>query len=195
MIPVVTPAEMRAIDAAAAEPVEELVDRAGAAVARVARTMLGGTYGRVVNVIAGPGNNGADGRVAADRLAREGSRFACSTSTTVPPALPPSDLVIDAAFGTGFHGAWKAPAIGDAMVLAVDIPSGVDGNTGAAGPGTLGADVTVTFAAAKPGLYFGKGRELAGDIRVVDIGLDVSSATVHVVEASDVCALDRSPRR
>ncbi len=55
--------------------------------------------------------------------------------------------------------------------------------------------MTVTFAAAKPGLYFGKGRELAGDIRVVDIGLDVSSATVHVVEAVRRGALDRSSRR
>ena len=65
-------------------------------------------------------------------LPREGSRFACSTSPTVPPVLPPADLVIDAAYGTGFHGVWKAPAIGDAPVLAVDIPSGVDGLTGAA---------------------------------------------------------------
>jgi ADP-dependent NAD(P)H-hydrate dehydratase / NAD(P)H-hydrate epimerase len=94
--------------------------------------------------------------------------------------------VIDAAFGTGFRGDWRAPAVGDAMVLAVDIPSGVDGNTGSAGPATLAADVTVTFAAGKPGLYLGRGRRLSGDIQVVDIGLDVSSATAHVVEASDV---------
>jgi NAD(P)H-hydrate epimerase len=177
---------MRAIDAAAPEPVGELVDRAGAAVAQIARTMLGGTYGRVVNVIAGPGNNGADGRVAADRLARRGVKVRVFDVATCPAALPPADLVIDAAFGTGFRGVWRAPAIGDAMVLAVDIPSGVDGNTGLAGSTTLRADVTVTFAAAKPGLYFGDGRRLAGEIHVVDIGLDVSSATVHVVEASDV---------
>jgi NAD(P)H-hydrate epimerase len=186
VIPVVTPAEMQAIDAAAAEPAEQLIDRAGAAVARVARTMLGGTYGRVVNVIAGPGNNGADGRVAADRLDRRGVKVRLFDVATCPPALPPADLVIDAAFGTGFRGVWRAPAIGAAMVLAVDIPSGVDGSTGSAGPETLRADVTVTFAAGKPGLYFGMGRQLAGDVRVVDIGLDVSSATVQVVEASDV---------
>ncbi len=177
---------MRAIDAAASESVEQLVDRAGSAVARVARTMLGGTYGRVVNVIAGPGNNGSDGRVAADRLARRGVKVRVFDVATCPPTLPPSDLVIDAAFGTGFRGAWRAPAIGDAMVLAVDIPSGVDGNTGSAGAETLRADATVTFAAAKPGLYLGIGRRLAGDIHVVDIGLDVSSATAYVVEASDV---------
>jgi ADP-dependent NAD(P)H-hydrate dehydratase / NAD(P)H-hydrate epimerase len=177
---------MRAIDAAAPEPTEQLVDRAGAAVARVARTMLGGTYGRVVNVIVGPGNNGADGRVAAERLAERGVKVRVFEVATCPAELPPADLVIDAAFGTGFHGVWRAPAIDDARVLAVDIPSGVDGNTGMASAGTLPADVTVTFAAAKPGHYLGNGRDLAGDVRVVDIGLDVSSATVHVVEPSDV---------
>jgi ADP-dependent NAD(P)H-hydrate dehydratase / NAD(P)H-hydrate epimerase len=186
VIPVVTPAEMRAIDAAAIESTGQLVDRAGAAVARVARTMLGGTYGRVVNVIAGPGNNGADGRAAADRLARRGMTVRVFDVAMCPPVLPPADLVIDAAYGTGFHGSWRAPAVGDAMVLAVDIPSGVDGSTGTAGPSTLAADVTVTFAAGKPGLYIGRGRRLAGEIRVVDIGLDVSSATVHVVERADV---------
>jgi NAD(P)H-hydrate epimerase len=188
VIPVVTPAEMRAIDAAADASTEQLVDRAGAAVARVARTMLGGTYGRVVNVIAGPGNNGADGRAAADRLVRRGVKVRVFDATTCPPVLPPADLLIDAAYGTGFHGSWKAPVVGDAKVLAVDIPSGVDGNTGSAHPTTLAADTTVTFAAGKPGLYLGRGRELAGEITVADIGLDVSSATVHVVEASDVSA-------
>ena len=64
VIPIVTPEEMGAIDAAAPEPVEVLVERAGSAVARLAREMLGGTYGRTVNVIAGKGNNGNDGRVA-----------------------------------------------------------------------------------------------------------------------------------
>ena len=72
MIPVVTPEEMRAVDAAAIEPAEVLIGRAGTAVARVALSMLGGSYGRRVIVIAGPGNNGADGRVAADRLRRRG---------------------------------------------------------------------------------------------------------------------------
>src|SRR5262249_38322622 len=75
VIPVVTPEEIRAIDAAATEPVEILIDRAGAAVARAAIDMLGGTYGRRVVVIAGRGNNGADGRAAARRLARRGVRI------------------------------------------------------------------------------------------------------------------------
>ena len=74
-----------------------------------------------------------------------------------PPTLPPADLVIDAAYGTGFHGEWRAPRVGAAPVLAVDIPSGVDGLTGEAGRGVLAADRTVTFAAFKPGLLFGPG--------------------------------------
>ena len=55
MIPVVTPEEMRAIDAAAPEPVDVLIERAGAALARAAVRMLGGTYGRRVVVVAGQG--------------------------------------------------------------------------------------------------------------------------------------------
>ena len=72
MIPVLTPEEMGEVDRAAAEPVEVLIGRAGAAVARSAVAMLGGTYGRRVVVIAGKGNNGNDGRSAAERLARAG---------------------------------------------------------------------------------------------------------------------------
>ncbi len=68
MIPVVTPVEMAEIDAASPEPVDVLVGRAGAAVARAVLEELGGGYGRRVVVLAGPGSNGADGRVAAERL-------------------------------------------------------------------------------------------------------------------------------
>ena len=65
---------MGAIDAAAPEPVEVLIGRAGGAVARAAVRMLGGTYGRRVVVVAGKGNNGNDGREAARRLRRRGVR-------------------------------------------------------------------------------------------------------------------------
>ena len=186
MIPVVTPDEMRAVDAAALEPVEVLIERAGRAVARCARHMLGGTYGRTVHVIAGKGNNGADGRTAARVLRDAGVRVTILEAADVPAELPPADLVIDAAYGTGFHGEWTAPSVGTAAVLAVDVPSGIDALTGAAGPGVLPADVTVTFQALKPGLVFGAGARLAGDIVVADIGLDVSGADQHVVEHADV---------
>jgi ADP-dependent NAD(P)H-hydrate dehydratase / NAD(P)H-hydrate epimerase len=193
VIPIVTPEEMRAIDAAAPEPVEELIGRAGRATARVALDMLGGAYGRVVDVIAGRGNNGNDGRTAGVHLARRGVKVRVIDAESVPPVLPACDLVIDAAYGTGFRGDWTAPGIVSAsgerpLVLAVDIPSGVDALTGHAGPGVLAADRTVTFQALKPGLVFGDGAALSGLIDVVDIGLDVSGSTQHVVEGSDVSA-------
>lgn len=188
MIPVVTPGEMGAIDAAAPEPVDVLIGRAGAAVAQAAVELLGGTYGRRVVVLAGKGNNGNDGRAAAAILARRGVRVEVLPADLAPPRLPIADLVIDAAYGTGFRGAYDAPDEGGARVLAVDIPSGVDGNTGVAAGRVLAAERTVTFAALKPGLLFHDGLRLAGDVRTVDIGLDVSSATVHQVESSDVAS-------
>jgi ADP-dependent NAD(P)H-hydrate dehydratase / NAD(P)H-hydrate epimerase len=193
VIPIVTPDEMRAIDAAAPEPVEELIDRAGRATARVALDMLGGAYGRVVAVIAGQGNNGNDGRTAGAYLERRGVKVRLIDAASAPAVLPACDLVIDAAYGTGFRGDWTAPEIVSSngarpLVLAVDIPSGVDALTGDAGPGVLAADRTVTFQALKPGLVFGDGAELSGLVDVVDIGLDVSRSTQHVVEGSDVSA-------
>jgi len=183
VIPILTPAEMKAVDADAPEPVEELIDRAGAAVARAAIDLLGGTYGRRIVVIAGPGNNGADGRVAAARLRARGARV-----EVVEPgvaSLPRCDLVVDAAYGTGFHGTWSPPVLeGDPLVLAVDIPSGVDGLTGAADGDVLRADRTVTFAALKPGLLFAD----VGAVELVDIGLDVSHARAHLVTDDDVRA-------
>jgi NAD(P)H-hydrate epimerase len=186
VIPIVTPKEMAAVDAAATEPVDVLIGRAGWATARAARRMMGGTYGRVVNVIAGPGNNGADGQAAGRFLGRRGVKVRVFGASDCPPALPPADLVIDAAYGTGFHGEWRAPRVGRTPVLAVDIPSGVNGLTGEAGRGVLAADRTVTFAALKPGLLLGAGRNLAGDVEVADIGLDTSSTHAYAVEAADV---------
>ncbi|HEX4866960.1 MAG TPA: NAD(P)H-hydrate dehydratase [Acidimicrobiales bacterium] len=188
MIPVLLPAEMAAVDAAAPEPVEVLIERAGAAVAREALRLLGGAYGRRVVVVAGKGNNGADGRAAAVRLRRRGVRVEVVEAVDAPAPLPAADLVVDAAYGTGLRGAYDAPDAGGTPVLAVDIPSGVDGITGETGGRVLEARRTVTFAALKPGLLLGPGRRLAGEVVVADIGLDVSRATAHVVEAADVAA-------
>jgi NAD(P)H-hydrate epimerase len=80
-------------------------------------------------------------------------------------------------------------------VLAVDIPSGVDGRTGEAEGEALAAERTVTFAALKPGLLLGRGPELAGEVRVADIGLDVGRAMTAVVEDDDVAVwLPARPR-
>lgn len=186
MLPVLTPSEMAAVDAAAPAPVEVLIERAGAAVARMALDMLGGGYGRRVVVLAGPGNNGADGRAAARRLRRRGTRVEVVEVRAVPEPLTPCDLVVDAAFGTGFRGEHTAPDPGAAPVLAVDIPSGVSGLTGEVSGHALGAVRTVTFAALKPGLLFAPGRDLAGAVSVADIGLDVGPSDTGLVEETDV---------
>ncbi|MCB0955448.1 MAG: NAD(P)H-hydrate dehydratase [Ilumatobacter sp.] len=189
MVPIVTPEEMRTVDAEATEPTDVLIARAGGAVARAALRMLGGTYGRVVNVVAGKGNNGADGRVAAARLAERGVKVRVFDAAGCPSDLPPADLVIDAAYGTGFRGEWNPPEVGDAMVLAVDIPSGVDALTGGAAGPVLAADRTVTFAALKPGLLFPPGSDLAGAVEVADIGLGAGVARhahAALVQGADV---------
>ena len=194
MIPIVTPTEMGEIDRAAPEPVDVLIGRAGGAVARSAVAMLGGTYGRRVVVLAGKGNNGNDGREAARRLRRRGVAVTVLDATDRPSTIPPCDLFIDAAYGTGFRGEYEAPVVGSGtLVLAVDIPSGVDGLTGAAGVGVVAADRTVTFAALKPGLLLEPGVSLAGRVDIADIGLDVSSARSWLVQAHDVA--DWLPRR
>jgi ADP-dependent NAD(P)H-hydrate dehydratase / NAD(P)H-hydrate epimerase len=188
MLPVLTPDEMAAVDATAPEPVDVLIERAGAAVAREALDLMGGAYGRRVVVVAGKGNNGSDGRAAARRLERRGVGVQVIAAPDAPDTLPAADLVIDAAYGTGFRGEYVAPDAAGAPVLAVDIPSGVDGVTGEAAGRPLHAARTVTFAALKPGLLFHPGRTLAGTVTLADIGLDVSEARIGVVEAADVAA-------
>src|SRR5438874_5966805 len=107
---------MKAVDEAAPEPTEVLVHRAGGAVARVAVDMLGGVYGRRVVVVAGKGNNGADGRDAAARRERRGVHVQVIEAADAPASLPDAHLVIDAAYGTGFHGEYQAPDAGAAPV-------------------------------------------------------------------------------
>jgi NAD(P)H-hydrate epimerase len=192
MRPVHTVKEMQTVDEEALGSVshDTLVQRAGTAVAAAALGLLGGAYGRRVVVVAGPGSNGADGRVAAARLAARGVRVTVLDAKDAPTRLTSPvaiDLVIDAAYGTGFHGTYNAPEVpAGVRVLAVDIPSGVDGNTGEACGEPLRADLTVTFAALKPGVLQGAGADLAGRVHVADIGLDVRRATIWVVEDCDV---------
>lgn len=106
--------------------------------------------------------------------------------------LGQADIVLDGIVGIGGSGGLRpaaahlAQAVQDsgALVVAVDVPSGVDADTGAVPGAVLSADVTVTFGAVKPGLLVAPGRFHAGAVRVIDIGLDL-------VEAEPVaCALD-----
>jgi ADP-dependent NAD(P)H-hydrate dehydratase / NAD(P)H-hydrate epimerase len=188
MKPVLSVAEMQAVDAAASEPVEVLIERAGSAVAWAALRMLGGTYGKRVVVVAGKGNNGGDGRCAARRLTERGVRVQIIDAADAPDVLPRSNLVIDAAYGTGFHGEYRAPDPNGAPVLAIDIPSGVNGDSGIACHGAVHAARTVTMGALKPGLLLADGPDHAGEIIVEPIGLGASSERVHLVEDSDVRA-------
>ena len=123
----------------------ELMERAGAAVARE----LMGRYpeARQVAVVCGDGSNGGDGRIAA-RILREAGIEAIETE-----AVERADVIVDALFGTGFHGAPRpdAAATIERMnaagppIVSVDLPSGVDASTGEVAGAAVRAALTVTF--------------------------------------------------
>lgn len=186
MIPVATSREMRAADEASAEQQQVLIRRAAWAVARESRRLMRGAYGRRVVVVAGRGNNGADGREAARLLMMRGARTLVLEAGECD-AVPDCDLVIDAAYGTGFRGVYRPPE-SRVTTLAVDIPSGVVADTGEIAGGAMTATTTVTFAALKPGLLFGPGADVAGRVVLADIGLDVAATRVNLVEKVDVIA-------
>jgi hydroxyethylthiazole kinase-like uncharacterized protein yjeF len=205
----VTPAEMRAVDELAereyglAPPI--LMEVAGLATARVARMIIDRPLeGTSILVLAGPGNNGADGMVAARRLAGWGAR--ASVLTSFDPAEGrglaadqlasaaaagiscrswsagedlSADLVVDALLGFGAAGAPRGrvaqmiDAVGAAAspVLALDIPSGLNAETGEAAPTCTMATATVTLALPKTGLVAERGRARVGALYLADIGI------------------------
>lgn len=140
------------------------------------------------------------------RFVSEGGEVAGATSGLAGD-IRGSDLVIDAVFGTGFRGAAEgefAAAIeamnaSGAPVLAVDVPSGVDAETGAVAGPAVKAVRTVTFAWPKAGLYLFPGAERAGEVVVVDIGIPsglldaVVESQMYTIEAGQVAGL--LPRR
>lgn len=201
--PLLTAAGMREAEAtwfAAGHDSFALMQVAGRAVADAAARHLPARPARVL-VLAGPGNNGGDGYVAARLLGAAG--HAVTIAALVPPsalrgdaaraaaeagAEPVSpadadparaDLVIDALFGLGL----ARPPEGEAAtlieranaagcpILAVDIPSGIDADSGAAPGPAIRATETVTFHTAKPGHLLLPGRLHAGALTVADIGL------------------------
>ena len=201
MRPVLTPAEMAAADQrtiATGTPVEVLMDRAGRAVAWTVRRRLDGLYGHRAVVVCGKGNNGGDGLVVAATLRAWGMRVdivelaAPVEDHALARLFDRADVFVDAMYGTGFSGeldglaAQAAARSVELPTVAVDIPSGVDGRTGQRNGVAVQAETTVTFAAAKPGVLFEPGRSHAGDVVVVDIGIDVGTPATGVTEASDV---------
>ena len=193
--PLYSAEEMRAVEArypGYPDSAEELMERAGAAVAdEVLRSY---PEAQRVAVVCGKGSNGGDGRVAA-RILGQWGRDAVETDDVAG-----ADLVIDALFGTGFHGAPRpeAAALIDTMtsagcpIVAIDVPSGVDASTGAVEGVAVTAELTVTFHGRKVGLVASPGRFHTGRVVVADIGLDhVPTAAVRATPA----VLDRVPRR
>jgi hydroxyethylthiazole kinase-like uncharacterized protein yjeF len=203
MQPILTPGEMGEADRrtiAAGTPEEVLMDRAGRAVAWAVRRELDGVYGRRAVVACGKGNNGGDGRVVARVLAGWGLRTdvvdlaAPVAAPALTRAFAHADVLIDAMYGTGFAGTLDGVAAEVAarsvelLTVAVDIPSGIDGTTGARAGAAVVADTTVTFAAPKPGLLFEPGHTHAGTVVVADIGIDVGAPNLGLLEARDVTA-------
>lgn len=180
-----------------------LMQRAATALARRCAALLGTVYGARVVVLAGRGNNGGDARLAGAQLARRGARVdVISTADTVSAddaksLLVGADLVIDGMVGIGGSGGLRGAAatvaelLGgtDALVVAVDVPSGVDASTGEVTGPAVRADVTVTFGALKTGLVVAPGADYAGAVEVVDVGLSLPASDVTVLDAADVAGM------
>jgi ADP-dependent NAD(P)H-hydrate dehydratase / NAD(P)H-hydrate epimerase len=174
VIPILSTTEMRAADAAETRVrgTDALVAAAGTAVALEAQAMLGSCYGARVGVLVGPGLNGADGRVAAAWLRSRGAKVDIIDVAHQPRALENYALVIDAAFGLGASRPYVAPAIHEqSLVLAVDLPSGVEADTGTVLGSPLHADITLTLGAVKPGLLSGPGAAFVGELHFADLGI------------------------
>jgi NAD(P)H-hydrate epimerase len=203
-----TIAEMAAADAAAVAagvPGITLMENAGAAVTRAIAARFAP---RPTLVLCGPGNNGGDGFVAArhlaaggwpvrlallgarDRLRGDAALAAAAWDGEVlaldPKLLQGVELVVDGLFGAGLarpldgiaRDTIEAAGRGAAPVIAIDVPSGVHGDTGAVLGAAAACALTVTFHRAKPGHFLLPGREHVGELVVADIGIpDQAPAT------------------
>jgi NAD(P)H-hydrate epimerase len=211
--PLYTAEEMRAAEAGYPGPTLELMERAGSGVAaEVLRRFPGADR---IAVWCGTGANGGDGLHAAAELARAGKdctvrllgaedkvtgdaaemlKRAKEAGVPLSDGAGPADVVVDALFGTGFSGkprpqAEQAIALlntGSAPIVSVDLPSGVDASTGRVEGAAVEADVTVTFHGAKVGHAVAPGRFHAGEVVVVDIGIEpvptrIRKATTEVL--------------
>ena len=198
---------MRAADAGAIAdgiPGIDLMERAGEAVAEAA---LQRWPGRSALVLCGPGNNGGDGFVAARHLVRAGvpvrlallgdrqklagdaalaaARWHGEVIPLSPDLLGEHELVVDALFGAGLSRPLEgvARATIDAIAarrldcLAIDVPSGLDGDSGEVLGAAPPSRVTVTFCRAKPGHYLLPGRMLCGELAIADIGIPEAVVT------------------
>jgi NAD(P)H-hydrate epimerase len=198
--PLYTAAEMREAEERYPGGVEELMERAGRAVAEHALEDFGNA--RSFTIVCGSGSNGGDGKVAA-RVLEEAGRDVLVVDAKPEDEekdLGDPDVLVDALFGTGFEGEPRPGAARlieqmnglGAPILAVDLPSGVDASTGEVAGAAVDADLTVTFHGAKVGHYVTPGAYLAGYLEVVDIGLEPGK-TENARVTKEI--LDQVPRR
>jgi hydroxyethylthiazole kinase-like uncharacterized protein yjeF len=199
-------------------PEGALMQRAAAGLAVHCGRMLDRVYGSSVVLLIGSGSNGGDALYAGVRLAGRGAQV---HAVLLDPerahaaglaalrgaggrigdasVLDGADLVVDGIVGIGGQGGLRGEAVKVAEAaarrptVAVDLPSGVDADTGEVGESAIRATSTVTFGALKPGLVSYPGAGNAGEVRLVDIGLVLPEPRLHVLDASDVAALLRAP--
>ncbi|MFG2842450.1 NAD(P)H-hydrate dehydratase [Kitasatospora sp. NPDC048296] len=187
--------------------------------ARLLTRRRGRVYGSRVTVLAGSGDNGGDALYAGAALARRGARVTAvllapqkahqgglaalraaggrvTAEREVGLAdISRADLVLDGIVGIGGRGGLRpeaepyARAERRGLVVAVDLPSGVEADTGEVPGAALRADVTVCFGTYKPGLLVDPGASYAGAVQLVDIGLELPEPEVTVLQHADVAAL------
>jgi hydroxyethylthiazole kinase-like uncharacterized protein yjeF len=203
MIELLTTDEMAQADRrtiASGTPGADLMEKAGAAVARAA--LRRHPPGSRVAVVAGPGNNGGDGFVAARHLAAAGMRVrVCligardrlkgdaawaaagwNGEVAASPDVAGAAVIIDALFGAGLDRPITGAALAavEAMngagcpVVAVDLASGINGTTGAVMGAAVRASESITFFRKKPGHLLLPGRIYCGPVRVAEIGIKAS---------------------
>jgi ADP-dependent NAD(P)H-hydrate dehydratase / NAD(P)H-hydrate epimerase len=136
-----------------------------------------------------------------------GGRLTADTGQAAADALAQADLVIDGILGIGGRGGLREPAAtlaglaeragaSGAIVVATDLPSGVDADTGVVAGSAIRADVTVTFGTLKPGLLIDPGASYAGTVELVDIGLGSTLAAAPAaiaLQSPDIAALLPAP--
>jgi hydroxyethylthiazole kinase-like uncharacterized protein yjeF len=187
--PLYTAEEMKSAEAG--HDVDEMMERAGAAVAE--ELMRRFPEARRIALHSGGGANGGDGRIAAEILQAQGREIVDEGP----------DVVIDALLGTGLKGAPREETSAlierinraGAPVVAVDIPSGVNASTGEVAGTAVRADVTVTMHGPKVGLAVAPGRFQAGEVVVADIGLEPAETEHRLVTPEMLAEVPRrSPR-
>ncbi len=181
--PIYLTGEIRSIERSAGEVSPALMERAGAAAADLAASLLS-DRDRDVLVLCGPGNNGGDARVVARVLAERFHRVAVATRPSEVAHDRHWGLVVDGLFGIGLarpvEGEFaELVSLANAQpcpVLALDVPSGIASDTGRVMGHAVRATHTITFIGLKPGLLTLDGPDHCGSITVADLGLDAEAA-------------------